>query len=356
MTPSPDAAVPRRRLPASVIATGLVSLVAVGLLAVAGANPIEALGVLAAGSFGTAAKISDTLMVWAPLALAACSLLVTFRAGLWNIGVEGQIIAGAVGATWVARTMPGPGALVVAAALVSAAIAGAMWALLVGVLKVKGGVNEIFGGLGLDFVATGMVLYLILGPWSRAGIASTSGTEPFREEVWLTTLPSTRLAPVAMAIVALAAVAVYVLLQRTMMGLRITAAGRSPGAAARLGVAVDRHVLWAFAIGGGLAGLGGWVQALGFHHKLVPSISGGYGFLAILVVLLAVQRVGPSMLIALGFAALSVGAIQLQLRLDLDSSVAGVLQGVSVLVAVLTLGVRGRDSFLPSAHDTTGES
>jgi ABC-type uncharacterized transport system permease subunit len=201
-----------------------------------------------------------------------------------------------------------------------------------------------------------MVLYLILGPWSRAGIASTSGTEPFREEVWLTTLPSTRLAPVAMAVVALAAVAVYVLLQRTMMGLRITAAGRSPGAAARLGVAVDRHVLWAFAIGGSLAGLGGWVQALGFHHKLVPSISGGYGFLAILVVLLAVQRVGPSMLIALGFAALSVGAIQLQLRLDLDSSVAGVLQGVSVLVAVLTLGVRGRASFLPSAHDTAGES
>lgn len=328
---------------------------AVGLLALAGANPLEALGVIWEGSFGGGRKLGDTLMVWVPIGLAALSLLVTFSAGLWNIGVEGQIIAGAIGATWVARALPGPGWLVVVVALVAAVLAGALWALLVGLLKVRGGVNEIFGGLGLDFVATGLVLYLVLGPWKRAGVASTSGTEPFRQEAWLPTLGNSRLSLVAVLLTLAMGVAVFVLLRRTMTGLRLTAAGRSPGAAARLGIPVEAHVLGAFLVGGALAGMAGWSQALGFHHKLVPAISGGYGFLAILVVLLAAQRTLASLLIALAFAALSVGSIQLQLRLDLDSSVAGVLQGVAVLVALLVLGLRGRRAFLPAAHDAAGD-
>lgn len=338
---------------AAVVTLAVVAVAAV-LLSIAGAPPLTAARLLVEGSVGSAAKLGDTLMAWVPLALAACGLLVTFAAGLWNIGIEGQIVLGAIGATWAARTVPGPAPVVLGAAAVAAVGAGAAWGLLVGVLRVRGGVNEIFGGLGLDFLATGLTLYLILGPWARTGIASTSGTEPFRPEAWLPTVAGTRLSPVAVGLVAAAASVVWVLLRRSALGLRIVAAGRSPTAAARFGVPVGRTLLVAFTVCGAVAGLAGLSQATGFHHKLVPSPSGGYGFLAILVVLLARQRLLPALGIAFLFAALSVGATQLQLRLDLDSSFAGVLQGVAVLTAVLATGartLRGTPDPLPAASE-----
>lgn len=338
-----------RRVSEPAIVLGAVAIAAVALLFGAGADPLEAVRLLLDGSLGSTTKLGDTLMAWAPLALASLGLLVTFAAGLWNIGVEGQIVLGAIGAAWVAREVPGPAIVVLTLATLVAIVAGVLWGLLVGLLRVRGGVNEIFGGLGLDFVATGLTLYLILGPWAREGIASTSGTEPFRREAWLPVLGSTRLSPVAVVLTLAVAAGVWVLLKRSMLGLRLTAAGRSPGAATRLGIAVDRQLLIAFALCGAAAGLAGLSQATGFHHKLVPSISGGYGFLAILVVLLAGMRVVPSLLIAFAFAALSVGSTQLQLRLDLDASVAGVLQGLAVLVAVLVAGVRSRRATLATS-------
>ena len=155
------------------------------LLLFVGAPPFEALWLLVEGSFGSASKISVTLLAWSPLLLASAGLVVTFAAGLWNIGVEGQIVIGAVAATWVARSLSGPGWVVILTAIVAGAVGGLLWALLAGALKAYGGVHEIFGGLGLDFVAAGLVIYLVLGPWQRTGVASTSGTDIFREEAWM---------------------------------------------------------------------------------------------------------------------------------------------------------------------------
>src|SRR4029078_5097758 len=133
-------------------------------------------------------KIADTIMVWVPLTLAATGLVVTFAAGLWNIGVEGQIVLGAIGPAFVARNLAAPPIVLVAATLLAGVLCGIAWALLAGVLKTRGRVHEIFGGLGLDFVAAGLTLYLVIGPWARPGIASTSGTEPFPRGAWLPAL------------------------------------------------------------------------------------------------------------------------------------------------------------------------
>jgi simple sugar transport system permease protein len=274
-------------------------------------------------------------MAWVPLVLAAAGLVVTFTAGLWNIGVEGQIVLGAIAATWVARTVPGPGWVVVPAAVLAGMVGGAVWALAAGVLRTRGGVNEIFGGLGLDFVAAGLAVYLIIGPWKRSGIASTSGTEVFPPEAWLPTLAGVRLSPAALALAAAGVIAVALLLKRTRPGLRLRAVGGNPASARLLGIPTERYLLGAFALCGALAGVAGAVQATGFHHKLVPAVSGGYGFLAILVVLLAGFRPLLIAPIALVFVAVAAGGTQLQLRLDVDSSLAGVMLGVAVLAALL---------------------
>jgi simple sugar transport system permease protein len=315
---------------------------AVLLLVVVDAPPWEALRLLWDGSFGTLAKLSDTLMTWIPLVLAAAGLIVTFQAGLWNIGVEGQIVAGAIGATWVARSLGGPSALVIAATIAVGAVFGASYALVPGYLRARFEVHEIFSGVALNFLAGAFAVYLIIGPWSRAGVASTSGTDIIPERAWLPALGTQRVSLVALVAAAVAIVAIAVLIGGTRYGLRLKAVGRSPASAALMGIAPGRYTLSAFFIGGALAGVAGSVQVTGFHHKLVPAISGGYGFLAILVVLLANFRVVWIAPIALFFAAIQVGSTQLSLRLSIDSSLAGVIEGVLVLSILLVGGWRSR--------------
>lgn len=321
-------------------ATGLA--VSIALLAWVGADPGSALWALVTGSVGTGPKLADTVMAWTPLVLAAAGLVVTFRAGLWNIGVEGQVTAGAIVATGFARSLDGPGWFVIVVALAAGIAGGALWGLAAGALKVYGNVNEIFGGLGLGYVAQATATYLVIGPWKRAGIASTSGTEPFREDVWLPAVGGTRLSPVAPVLALVVVAAVWWMLDRTRLGLELRAVGSNLASARLVGIRSKRVMLSAFATGGGLAGLAGSVIVLGIQHKLVPAVAGGRGFLAILVVLLAGLGMRAVVPVALFFAAVSVGASQLSLQFDLDSSLGGVLQGVVVLAAILIGGARSR--------------
>jgi simple sugar transport system permease protein len=331
----------------AVVGAGVV--VALLLLAL-GANPWEAFKLIFDGSFGSMAKLSATLLVWVPLVIASASLVITYSAGLWNIGVEGQIIVGAIFATWAARSVPGPGWFVIICGIATGIVGGALWGVLAGVLKTHGGVNEIFGGLGLYFVALGMTTYLVIGPWAREGVASTSGTDLFDRDVWFPRVGSLDVSWLSLLLAVASIVGVYFVMRGTVFGLKLKAIGNSMQSSARLGVPSNRYMLGAFAVAGALAGLAGTTQAMAFHHKLVPSVSGGFGFLGILVVLLAGFRAGPVAPLALFFAALSVGSSQLELRLDLDSSVGGVIQGTLVLFVLLATGWQRRRSMTRAAE------
>lgn len=331
-----------RKLSSSVLAVVAALAVAIGLMMLVDAPPFEALGLLVKGSVGTTSKLSDTLMAWVPLVLTSTGLVITYTTGLWNIGVEGQVIAGAILATYVARTVDGPMWMLIVLTILAGMVGGAIWAVFAGALKVWGRVNEIFGGLGLTFVAQALATYLIIGPWKRAGIASTSGTDPIPDDAWLPTIQGSRLSLVAIAVAILAVVIVYLLLRGTRFGLRLKAVGKNPKSAYLLGIPTTTYMLSSFAIGGALAGIAGTMQVTGFLHKLVPAVSGGYGYLGILVALiinLSTVWVPP---VAFFFAMISVGSTQLQLRLNLDSSLGGVLQGVLVLFAMLAQGWQAR--------------
>jgi len=330
-------------LPAAVV---LVSVV--GLLLLAGTNPWEPIKIIIEGSIGwppfeegVARKVGDTFMVWVPIALASAGLIVTFNAGMWNIGIEGQIIMGAIAAAWVAREVSASRPVLIILTILAGAVGGLLWGLLVGVLRTAGGVNEIFGGLGLDFVALSLATYLVIGPWARAGVASTSGTDPFPEASLLPSFAGSKLSPLAVGIAIIALVGVWLLFRGTLYGLRLKAVGRNRPSSFLMGIPTNRYLLGAFMICGGLAGMAGMVQALGFHGRLIPSISGNYGFLAILVVLLARYRPILVVPISFFFAMIAVGSSSLQLRLDVNPTLGGVLQGVLVLSAMFGLGWAG---------------
>ena len=328
----------------ALVPLGIALLFTTGVLALAGAPPLEAYRNILSGSLGSWVKAAQTLTVWVPLTLAACGLLFTFRINLWNIGVEGQVVLGAVGATAILRLAEGtdsPGAWLALSMLAGAALGG-LWALLAGVLRTGAGVNEIFAGLGLNFVAAGLNIWLIFGPWKRPGIASMSGTEPFSESLWLPVAEGFRVAPAAIAVAVVAVAATAFVLRATRLGLVFKAVGRNPRAAGLFGIAPGRNILLALLIGGGLAGLAGTLQVGAVYHRLIPSISSNYGYLALLVVMLSGYRAAAAPFVAFFFAALNVGSIQLPLVMKLDSSLAGVMQGALVLAALAVSGFRAR--------------
>jgi len=321
--------------------------VALGLSALAllvlGASPFEAGEALVTGAVGSPAKLGYVLTAWVPLCLCAAGLLVTFAAGLWNIGVEGQVVLGAVFATGVMRLLQNaaPPVVVWLAAGLAALLGGALWAILAGALKRWGGVHEIFGGLGLNFVAGSLALYLVMGPWQRPGSASTGGTEAFPPELWLPAWSGWNVSGVELFLGLLALVLVAVLLRGSAFGLRLKAIGLNWYAAYLRGVSTERHLLLAFALCGGLAGLAGFVRVAGASagHNLVPEISSGYGYLGILVVLLADMSLAWCVPISVFFAAILMGSVGLS-YLGLDSSLGQVFQGLLVLGVLMARGVQ----------------
>jgi ABC-type uncharacterized transport system permease subunit len=324
----------------------LVALLITTIILVAvGAPPFKAFWSIIKGSFGSARNVVAVLITWSPLLLTTAGVLITFAAGLWNIGMEGQMTLGAIFATGMLRMLQNsnlPPALIIALGILAGIIGGAFWASLAGALKTFGGVNEIFGGLGLNFVATALTIYLVFGPWKRPGVGSMSGTQPFDKNLWLPTLPGTELSIYSLLISILVIVVVYFLLRGTYFGLRLKAVGKNPKAAFRMGVPTWQYSMFAFILCGAFAGLAGGIQVAGVYHRLLPNISNGYGFLGLLVAMLINYQAIWAAPIAILFAALNIGSVQLQIQYKLDSSFAGVLQDLLVLMVLLGEGARQR--------------
>ncbi|HRJ75361.1 MAG TPA: ABC transporter permease, partial [Anaerolineales bacterium] len=324
---------------ALVLSLTVVSLILLSI----GASPLNAFSNMLTGSVGSTRKIAEVLVSFVPLLLVTAGLLITFSAGLWNIGVEGQIVLGAIASVWVFRIFIDstlPPSLIIFLSFLGGMLGGALWAALTGLLKTFGGVNEIFGGLGLNFVANALTLYLIFGAWKREGVASMSGTEPLPDSFSLAQLGELRISPTALIIAILAIVFVYFILNGTYFGLKLKAVGKNFRAAYLLGIPTWQYSMYSFLICGALAGIAGAVQVAAVYHRLIPSISSGYGYLGLMVAMLINYQAIWAIPVAFFFAALNIGSIQLPIVMQLDSSLSGVLQGILVLFVLLVEGFR----------------
>ncbi len=321
----------------AIIASLLVTSV---LLLVFGVSPKDGFDAMMLGAFGDSTKVLSVTAFWVPLALAAAGLILTFTAGLWNIGVEGQIVMGAIAASWVALKIDAPRPLLIILELSLAMAAGALWAGIAGLLKTRGKVHEIFGGLALNNLAIILTNYLISGPWQPPEGGTFRGTEPFPATALLPLYQDSRLSPLSVGIVLTVIVLIFFVLRGTKWGLRLKALGKNPRSAFIMGVSSEGEMIVALMLCGALAGLGGSVRVLSWFDSLRQSISGGIGYLALLVVMLSATRVLLTPFIAYFFSAVLNGSITLQLRTQLHSSLGGILTGVMVLFVLLFGGVR----------------
>lgn len=313
------------------------------LVMLVGHQPGEVIQTLWQGAFRNSNSIAAVVNFWIPLVMVSMGLIITFTAGLWNIGVEGQMMVGAVFASWAARSLALPPVLQIPVEIAAAGLGGALWGGLAGVLKTKLGVNEIFGGVGLNALANLLAIYLIAGPWQPPEGGSAHSTPPFPDNSLLP--PMSGEFPVSLVALALAIasiIGVTLALRGTRWGLQLKATGKNPRSALLLGVPTTRSAVSALMVCGMLAGLAGSYRVLFTYESLRPLVSGGIGFLGLLVVLLAGIRALWTPFIAFAFAAIMVGSTRLRISLQLDSSLAGVLQGTLVLLVLLSNGLRQR--------------
>ena len=253
-----------------------------------GINPLKAYAVILSGTLDRQAA-PEILRQAIPLLLAGVGLVVAFRAQFWNIGAEGQLLAGAVGATGVALFAPLPGLWLLPAMFAAGCVAGALWGLLPTVLRLKLHVNEVISTLMMNYIALFFVQWLIHGPWKGQTALGFAYTDTFPDAAWLGVLPGTRVHWATLALGVGLAAALSFFLARTRRGFEVRVLGENPSAARYAGIDPVRTTLVAMALSAGAAGLAGVGEVAGIHHKLLDpgQLSLGYGYAAIIVAWLA---------------------------------------------------------------------
>jgi len=313
------------------LAVGVVSVA----LALGGYDVGAALAAMWRGAFGSGqALASITLKRSVPLLLAGLAVALAFRAGIWNIGAEGQIYAGAVAGFSVGFFGGGlPSAVLIPAALLASLFAGAVWAALPTVMKLRGGTNEVITTLLLNFVALHLTGWLVEGPLQEPrGVERFTAMLP--DSAWLPILwPGTDL-HAGFALAVLLAIGLWGVFRYTRVGFLVRAIGEGPDAARIVGqVRSGRIAGGVFLASGALAGLAGAIQVMGVDRRVFDGFSPGWGYTAIAVALLA--RLHPLAVVATAvlFGALSAGGDGMQ-------RAAGVPFGwVRVVEAIAVLGV-----------------
>ncbi len=318
----------------ALLATTLTLLVA--LLVVTGHDPAVALRALVRGAFGSWYAITSATLVRAvPLAFTGLAVAVAFRAGLLNIGAEGQLLAGAAAAAGAAALVgPSAGAWAIPLVLVAGVLSGALWAGIAAVLRQRFGVLEVISTIMLNFVALYVVGWLVRGPLqepSRIYPQSVALPDALHLPVLL---PGTRL-HLGVALAALLAVYLWWWMRGTAAGFRLRAVGLNAHAAATTGrIDVARVSLLAFLASGALAGLGGAVEYAGVTYALYENFSPGYGYTAIAVALLA--RLNPAGVLgtALLFGALQAGANAMQRDAGVPVALVNVVEAMLILLVI----------------------
>ncbi len=284
--------------------------------------------------------ITETMTASVPLILAGLGLAVAFRSGLFNIGAQGQVLMGAAAATWVGITFTLPVGVHLVLASLAAVVVGALWAGIAGFLKARTGANEVIVTIMLNSVAGFLISYLLTTTLLRQG-----GTRPISPAVAETSVfplllgPSFRL-HLGFVVALLAAVGVWWLMERSVLGFQFRAVGANQRAARTAGIGVNTVFVLVMLTAGGLAGLGGAAQILGTDKTLQATSAGSIGFDAITVALLGRSRPLGTVLAGLLFGALRAGSPLMQTSADTPIDIVLVIQASIVLLIAAPVLVR----------------
>ena len=308
-----------------------------GLLTGALGNPSTIIAKLTSGDPKVAASafypLSETVVAAAPLVFTGLAVALGFRAGLFNIGAEGQVIAGGLAAGFVGFSLHGlTGFVELPLALLAGFLAGMFWGFVPGLLKARTGAHEVITTIMLNYVAIYLTYYFL----STALFQRPGRTDPISKAIdsaaMLPSLAALNLRLHAGALLAVAvAIAVYFLLWRTTLGFEFRAVGANPDASRAAGIGVGRVIVLAMSLSGGLAGLAGANIILGVQYSVTPGFSSGLGFDGITVALLGRGNPAGVVAAALLFGGLRAGAVQMQAATSTPVDIVQVIEALVIM-------------------------
>jgi simple sugar transport system permease protein len=327
---------------------GVVALLASGaLVALAGISPLKAYEAIWTGGLDGTIAIGTTCVMMLPLLFVGLAFAVPFRAGLYNLGIEGQLYLGALASTVVALYLHAPTVVVLPVAILAGMAAGALWALVPAILKLKRGVDEIIASVFLSYVAINFVNYMLAGPMRAPHIGVSQSKVIPQAAQFPALIANTKItSALILAVVVVLAVAA---LMKTPFGFELRIMGGSGRVARYLGIRTGRVTLLAFAISGAIGALAGVSEILGNQYFLAQNFSPGWGYTGIAVAIVAGGAAAGIAPAALFFALLAAGALQMQFADQLSPSFAIVVQAVALVVMVLALKRQSRRDRLAAA-------
>ena len=304
----------------SVACAGLVIMIL-------GFNPITVFREIVIGALGTELRIQQTIVKAIPLLITSLGILVAFKMKFWNIGGEGQIMMGAFGASLVALNMPEsvPAPLALLAMAAMAVVLGGIWAFIPAIFKAKFGTNETIFTLMMNYIAIKWVTYLQYGPWKDPASQGFPKIANFGSNA---VLPSLFGVHIGWLISIVLVVIVYFFINHTKKGFEITVVGESIETARYAGMNINSVIVTSMLISGGLCGLTGMIQASAIERTLTSTLSGGYGFTAIITTWLGRLSAPIIMVVCIAFAILLQGGAYLQIAMAVPASVADMIQGI----------------------------
>jgi len=302
-------------IPVLAIVTAL--LVTAAVLVVTRINPLEAYLALLEGAFGTRDAVITTLIKTTPFIFVSLGLAVAFRGGLFNIGAEGQLFVGSIFSVLIGYSVSLPAAIHLPLALLAGAVGGAGWAFIPGYLKARTGAHEVITTIMTNFIALRIISWLIApgGPMRASALNPVSETKPVLETARLPLLIADSRLHAGVLLAPIAAVAIYWLLWRTILGFEIRTVGANPSAARYAGINVERNIVLTMMLSGALAGFAGGVQVVGQHpYNFTTGFNVGYGFDSIAVTMLGGLHPFGVVLASFLFGIMDAGGRFMQLR------------------------------------------
>jgi len=337
---------------AVVVAILAAFLVSAMLLKTAGAQVLPAFEALFTGAFGSRRAVLETLVRSAPLILTGLAATLAFRAKIWNIGAEGQMVIGAMTGYFGYTLFPGlPRALLFLLIVLFSFAGEAAYGWLAGFLKVRFRVDEIISTVMLNYIAIFFLSLMLsgVGPWREEGSFYQQSAEIPEAARFAVFISDSRL-HAGFLIALLAAVVVWVLLEKTPLGYEIRAYGFNPVASRFKGTNVSGLVMLIMALSGGLAGLAGASELFGIHHRVVMDLSIGLGFTGIIVAMLAALDPFGVVIVSILFGGLVNGAFKLQIVTGVPSAFISAIQAI-VLLFALSAAVLARYRIVRSVED-----
>jgi len=313
----------------------LVSLLLAGIIMLfAGLNPLKAYMDIIKDSVGTFYGLSETLVKSTPLILTGLGVSIAFRMKLWNIGGEGQLHMGAIGATWVALYSGITNHfLMLSAMFLASFVLGGLWSAFAGFFKAKYRVNEIIVTLLMNYIAISAMGYLIYGPWKDPKGFNFPITAQFADVARFSQYFDTRLhTGFIMAVVLV--ILIYIFIEKTVWGYEIRVIGDNPGAAKYSGMNIGLVTIGVMFLSGAISGLAGYAEVAGVQFRLQESLSPGYGYTAIIVAWLARRSAVGVLVVSVIMGIILVGGDSLQITWQLPVAFVNLFQGL-ILFCIL---------------------